>query len=98
VLGHYARDIKLFSLETAVHKMTGKTAAVFGLTNRGTLEAGKFADLVAFRPEEVLDLATYERPTVPSRGISWVMVNGVMSFSPDAPQGGRAGRLISGNR
>ncbi|HUH76012.1 MAG TPA: D-aminoacylase [Devosia sp.] len=98
VLGHYVRDVKLFSLETAVHKMTGKTAEVFGLTRRGTLEAGKFADLVAFRPDEVLDQATYERPTVPSVGIAWVMVNGVMSFNPDAPQRGRAGRLISGAR
>src|SRR5262249_52092278 len=26
VLGHYARDLGLFSLETAVHKMTGRTA------------------------------------------------------------------------
>jgi len=29
VLGHYARDLSLFSMEAAVHKMTGHTASVF---------------------------------------------------------------------
>ena len=26
VIGHYARDVKLFPIETAIHKMTGLTA------------------------------------------------------------------------
>lgn len=98
VLGHYAREIKLFSLETAVHKMTGMTASVFGLTNRGTLAPGKFADLVAFKPEAIRDLATYELPTLQSEGIEAVMVNGVMTFTPNQPQPGRAGRLVSRDR
>src|SRR5690606_28749607 len=34
VLGHYARELKLFPLETAVYKMTGLTAATFGLEGR----------------------------------------------------------------
>lgn len=98
VLGHYAREIKLFSLETAVHKMTGMTASVFGLTNRGTLAPGKFADLVAFKPEAIRDLATYELPTLQSEGIEAVMVNGVMTFTPNQSQPGRAGRLVSRDR
>lgn len=98
VLGHYAREIGLFSLEAAVHKMTGLTASVFGLTNRGTLAAGKFADLVAFRPEAIRDLATYEQPTLRSEGIDWVMVNGTMSYAIGNAQPGRAGRLVSGTR
>ena len=40
VLGHYARDLGLFSLEVAVHKMTGRTATVFRLRDRGVLRAG----------------------------------------------------------
>ncbi|KKC38037.1 D-aminoacylase [Devosia epidermidihirudinis] len=95
VLGHYAREVGLFDLEIAVHKMTGVTARVFGLTNRGTLAPGKFADLVAFHPDTVRDRATYERPTIQSEGIAWVMVNGVMTFAPGQSQPGRAGRLVS---
>lgn len=94
VLGHYSRDIGLFDLETAVHKMTGLTADVFGFTRRGTLKPGNFADLVAFRPDTIADLATYESPLRQSVGIAWVMVNGSMSFAPETNQPGRAGRLV----
>jgi N-acyl-D-amino-acid deacylase len=48
VLGHYARDVGLFPLETAVWKMTGLTAANFGLADQGTVAVGKQADLVLF--------------------------------------------------
>jgi len=94
VLGHYARDVGLFDLETAVHKMTGLTAKVFSLTRRGEIRPGNFADLVAFRPEIVSDLATYESPLLQSVGIDWVMVNGVPSFSTTQSTPGRAGRLV----
>ncbi|KAG0927502.1 hypothetical protein G6F31_018028 [Rhizopus arrhizus] len=38
VLGHYSRDLGLFPLETAVWKMTGLTAAKFGLAERGQVQ------------------------------------------------------------
>ena len=50
VLGHYARDLGLFSMEAAVNKMTGHTASVFGMTDRGVIRAGAYADLVLFDP------------------------------------------------
>ena len=46
VLGHYARGLGLFPLEKAIHKMTGLTAARFGLADRGVLREGAHADLV----------------------------------------------------
>jgi len=95
VLGHYARDVGLFDLETAVHKMTGLTARVFGLENRGTLTPGAYADLVAFRPDTIADRSTYEQPTLPSSGIEWVMVNGGMSFQAEQGVEERHGRLIN---
>ncbi|MBF0678667.1 MAG: D-aminoacylase [Devosia sp.] len=94
VLGHYSRDVGLFNLETAVHKMTGLTAKVFGLTRRGEIAPGKFADLVAFHPDTVGDLATYESPLQQSVGIDWVMVNGALSFSANGAPTTRAGRLV----
>src|SRR5690606_4804749 len=83
VLGHYARDLGLFSLETAVQKMTGLPASNFGLTGRGVVAAGAWADLVLFDPETVIDVADFDEPTRPAAGISHVLVNGQVTFTPD---------------
>ena len=58
VLGHYARDLGLFSMEAAVNKMTGHTASVFGMVDRGVVRPGAYADLVLFDPLTVRDTAT----------------------------------------
>ena len=80
VLGHYCRDLGLFDLETAVHKMTGLPAKTFGLADRGTLREGAFADLVVFDPARIIDRATYEKPLQQSAGIDYVLVNGTLSL------------------
>ncbi|HWS45812.1 MAG TPA: amidohydrolase family protein, partial [Acidimicrobiia bacterium] len=53
LLGNWVRDKHVMPLEHAIHKLTGEPAAVFGLDDRGTLEAGKAADVVVFDPESV---------------------------------------------
>ncbi len=94
VLGHYAREIGLFSLEEAVHKMTGLPARHFGLTGRGVLTPGAIADLVVFDPETVIDTATFEQPKQPARGIELVVVNGRTVWRDGASTGARPGRAI----
>src|SRR5438093_1443032 len=59
VLGEYARERRIFSLETAVHKMTGMAAARIGLRERGLVQPGYFADLTVFDPGTVKDESTY---------------------------------------
>jgi N-acyl-D-aspartate/D-glutamate deacylase len=95
VLGHYVREKKLFALETAVHKMTGLTAARFGLAGRGRIEIGAFADLVLFDAEGIIDRASFTEPTLPSEGIVAVWVNGVASWRDEAPTGARHGRFLT---
>ncbi|HYZ20549.1 MAG TPA: D-aminoacylase [Rhodopila sp.] len=96
VLGHYARDLKLFSLEDAVRKMTGHTAAVFGITDRGVIREGAYADLVLFDPATVRDAATYDAPTRVSEGILETWVNGQSAYVfGDGATAARAGRLVT---
>jgi len=96
VLGHYARDLGLFSLVAAVHKMTGRTAEVFGLADRGVIRPGAFADLVLFDPATVRDAATYEQPATPSEGIVETWVNGQSAYvSRQGATAARAGRLVT---
>ncbi len=80
VLGHYCRDLGLFDLETAVHKMTGLPAKTFGLADRGSVQTGAFADLVVFDPARIIDRATFEDPMQQATGIDYVLVNGTLSL------------------
>lgn len=94
VLGHYVRDVGLFGLEEAVRRMTSLPAQRFGLTNRGTIAPGNFADLVVFDPDTIEDVATFEDPMQPSRGIVSVYVNGEPVWDGAAPTGHRPGRAL----
>ena len=96
VLGHYARDLGLFSLETAVHKMTGRTAEVFSLPDRGVIRPGAYADLVLFDPATIRDAADFEQPTRPAEGIIETWVNGRSTWvGGRGATTARAGRLVT---
>ena len=94
VLGHYGRLLGLFSLETAVYKMTGLTAKNFGLKDRGVLREGAYADLTLFDADTVDETATYAAPIAPARGIEAVIVNGVIVWQDGKSTGARPGRVI----
>ncbi len=94
VLGHYCRELGLFGLEEAVRKMTGLPAARFGLSGRGAVAVGAYADLTVFDPATVIDRATFERPTTPAAGIDHVFVNGREVWAEGKPTGERPGRAL----
>jgi len=98
VLGHYARDLGLFSMEDAVRKMTGHTAEVFGLVDRGVIRTGAYADLVLFDAATVRDAATFDAPTIPAAGIVETWVNGRSAYVyGSGATAERAGRLVTRN-
>ncbi|MDR3739567.1 MAG: D-aminoacylase [Terracidiphilus sp.] len=98
VLGRYSREEKLFSMATAIHKMTAMPAQRFGLERRGRIEAGYYADLVLFDPATIIDRATFTDPVQPATGICGVWVNGVLSYSDSGATGRRAGQFVEHGR
>ncbi|MHA7682907.1 N-acyl-D-amino-acid deacylase family protein [Cupriavidus sp. PET2-C1] len=76
ILARMVRESGLMTLEQAVHKMSGLAAKQYGLTDRGLIRAGQFADLVLFDAQRVQDHATFEDPIRLSEGIHGVWVNG----------------------
>ena len=98
VLGHYARELGLFTLEEAVRKMTSLSAERFGLEGRGRIELGFAADLVVFDAGTIIDRATYEEPARPAAGIDWVLVAGEPVWQSGRPTGARPGRVLRHGR
>jgi len=94
VLGHYARELGLFPLETAVHKMTGLTATTFGLKDRGVVREGACADLTVFDAGTVGEAATFAQPIAPARGIEAVIVNGAVVWLDGRATGARPGQVL----
>jgi enamine deaminase RidA (YjgF/YER057c/UK114 family) len=97
VLGHYCRERKLFSLETAIHKMTGLSASRFALDERGLIRPGYWADLVLFDAATIHDTPAskhrYSRPRH-CRGLGeWHA-----QLATHAPTGHRAGRFLPRTR
>jgi N-acyl-D-amino-acid deacylase len=76
ILGHYVREMKLLTLEDAVHKATGMAAKRMRLGARGLVRPGYAADLVIFNPETIGCDADSRTPTLAPAGIEHVMVNG----------------------
>jgi N-acyl-D-amino-acid deacylase len=98
LLGHYCRDAKLFPLEEAVRRMTGLPAARFGLSGRGHVVPGAYADITVFDPATIIDRASFEAPTTPAAGIHLVLVNGVAVWRDGAVTGARPGRALRRQR
>ena len=94
VLGRYVRDEGVLSLEGAIHRMTGVPARVFGLTDRGVVRPGAFADLVIFDPDTIRDRATFDDPIQPADGIFRVMANGQWIWRDNAATGNHPGRAL----
>jgi N-acyl-D-amino-acid deacylase len=94
VLGHYVREVRLFSLEQAVHKMTGLSAHSYGLPGRGVLAEGAYADITIFDAEKVGEGGTFEHPIAPAPGIDTVVVNGEVVWRGGGSTGARPGRVL----
>ena len=95
ILGRYVREKQIFSLEEAIKKMTSRPASKLGLSRRGLIRKGYFADLAVFDPRKIMDTATFDQPHRYPDGLKYVIVNGVVAVTPGGYTGAKAGKILS---
>lgn len=61
---------------------------------RGHIGVGSAADLVLFDPETIQDMCTFEQPKLTSKGVNYVLVNGVVAVDGGKLTGARAGHVL----
>jgi N-acyl-D-amino-acid deacylase len=98
VLGRYCRELELFPVETAIHKMTGMPAAQLGLPDRGAVREAAAADLVLFDFDKIIDRATFDAPHQYPDGIDSVIVNGELVVHRGEHLGAKPGRILKPQR
>jgi N-acyl-D-aspartate/D-glutamate deacylase len=95
ILGRYVHEERVLPLEQAVHKMTGATARVLRLRDRGLLKEGYRADITIFNPADFIDRATYADPhRYPSGARTTVIVNGVLVVENARHTGATPGMVL----
>ena len=98
ILGHYAREKGVISLEEAIRKMTSLPAQTFGIYKKGILRPGMDADIMIFDPSAVIDKSTFEDPLQPPEGIRWVIVNGEVAVEDGKIAGATSGKVLRRGR
>lgn len=94
VLAEYVRGTGVLTLEDAIRKMTGLSAAALGLPDRGVLREGAAADIAVFDPAQVQDHSTWEDPAPYATGMRYVLVNGRLAIDAGRRTGELAGRFL----
>jgi N-acyl-D-amino-acid deacylase len=95
VLGNYVREERLFSLEEAIRKVTSLPAKAVGISDRGLVQPGMWADLCVFDPDRIAHMATYAEPRQNCVGLEYVLVNGQFALEAGKLSGARAGQVLS---
>lgn len=96
VLGRYVKEQGVISLEEAVYKMTGLSAKIFGIKQRGIIAKGFFADITVFDANKITDKASFDNPFEMPKGIYYVFINGMPVLWEGTLTGALPGRILKG--
>lgn len=94
VLGRYVREERIMSLPEAIRKMTSMPAEKLGISDRGKIAAGMYADIVCFNYDTVIDKADYVNPHQYPEGIPYVIVNGQLVIEKGEHTGNLPGMIL----
>jgi N-acyl-D-amino-acid deacylase len=96
-LGYWVREKGVCDLRTALARTSSMAATFLGLDKKGRVQVGCDADITIFDANAITDKSTYIAPGLPSEGIPYVIVNGVVAVDAGRFTGVRAGRPIKRN-
>jgi N-acyl-D-amino-acid deacylase len=105
LLGYWVRDQQIMSLEEAVYRLTGKTALMHDLQDRGFLAPGKAADITIFDPDTIASKPRQPVHDLPDGGvhvkrdavgIAYVIVNGEVLLEGGEHTGALPGQVLRG--
>lgn len=94
LLTRFVRERGDLTPEAAIHKMTGRPAAVLGMKDRGVLTPGAQADINVFAPEDLREPGTYQDPCRMAEGLDTVLVAGQPVIDGGQYTGVMAGQII----
>ena len=105
LLGHWVREQQVMTLEEAVHRLTGRTALMHDMHDRGIVAAGKVADLVIFDPDTIASKPREPVNDLPAGGvrvkrdavgIDCVVVNGTVLLDKGELTDALPGQIVRG--
>src|SRR5436305_811110 len=105
LLGYWVREQQAMTLEEAVYRLTGKTALMHDITDRGFIAAGKIADITIFDPDTIASKPREPVNTLPAGGvqvkrdavgIDYVVVNGTVLLDQGELTDALPGQIIRG--
>jgi N-acyl-D-amino-acid deacylase len=96
ILRKYVREEQKLTLQDAIRKFSALPAQRLGLTDRGVLKAGMWADIDVFDPATIRDVATFEKPNQVAAGMQYVLVNGVPVIAGGKATNGLPGKVLRG--
>ncbi|HEY3825310.1 MAG TPA: D-aminoacylase [Bryobacteraceae bacterium] len=96
ILHKYVREDGALTLPDAIRKFSALPAARLRLADRGVIKAGMWADVVVFDPNTITDLATFDKPNQLSKGMQYVLVNGVPVIDHGRMTNALPGKVLRG--
>jgi N-acyl-D-amino-acid deacylase len=105
LLGYWVREQQVMTLEEAVHRLTGRTALMHDMFDRGFVAPGKVADLVIFDPDTIASKPREPVNDLPgggtrvkrdATGIDHVIVNGTVLLDDGELTDALPGQIVRG--
>ena len=95
IIDRYVNRKKTMTLRNAIQRFTSQVAEIFGLTDRGVLREGAFADVVIFDLSSMKDYPDVFAAQPPlSTGVEYLLVNGQLVIDDRVYKKRLSGRVI----